>query len=371
MKSIYVLISGIEKSLEHEWYVQYSKHQNFKITYILINPPNGHFEDYLNKQQIDTKTYYHKNKIELLVCIFKIWTLFLFSRPNIVHTHLFDASLIGMIASFFSGVKKRVLTRHHSDYHHVYHPSAVKYDKLINKLSTNIIAVSDTVKSILVEKEQVESDKIITIEHAVDLSMFDENSIDENRIRNLKEKYQIENNARVIGVISRFTEWKGIQYIIPAFKHYFEKFPDSILVLANATGDYKNEIVKLLEELPKHSYRTISFEKDSAALFQVFNMFIHVPISPSVEAFGQVYIEALASKIPCVFTKSGIGTKILVNKKNCLIVDYLNSDEIVDAMLRITNDLNLRSTIIENGYNTVKSMFSIEWKNQQIFDVYR
>ena len=64
----------------------------------------------------------------------------------------------------------------------------------------------------------------------------------------------------VIGVISRYTEWKGIQYIIPAFKQLLNDFPNALLILANAKGGYQAAIKSQLTTHPKDSFTEILFD---------------------------------------------------------------------------------------------------------------
>ena len=77
------------------------------------------------------------------------------------------------------------------------------------------------------------------------------------------------------------------------------------------------------------------------------NVFIHVPISLNVEGFGLVYIEAMGSKLPCIFTKSGIGDEILKNKINSIIVKHKNQEDISRALefLYMNKDKGTRNRI--------------------------
>lgn len=365
-----IFISNVQKALEHEWFCDYVNKEVFDLEFVLFNSQNSDLHNFIINRDFKCNNYSLRNKFYIPFYIFFFYFKMLFTKYNFVHCHLFEASLIGIIAAKFSGIKKRIYTRHHSDFHHVYFPGAVKYDLLINKYSTHIIAVSEVVKDVLVIQESVADDKVTVIEHAIDLSLFDKNKIDINRVFHVKEKYRIPPDAYVVGVISRFTVWKGVQFIIPAFKKYLELHPNSILVLANANGECKENLLQLLNELPNNSYRLIDFEADSAALFQTFDVFVHAPISPVVEAFGQVYIEALASSIPCIFTKSGIGSKILIDKVNSLVVEYSNPESIFGALKNIRADEKLKSKLIENGINTVRTNFSIDKKNQSILWLY-
>src|SRR5256885_4070776 len=39
---------------------------------------------------------------------------------------------------------------------------------------------------------------------------------------------------------------------------------------------------------------------------KLLDVFVHAPIAPQVEAFGQVYVEAMAAGVPSVITRAGI-----------------------------------------------------------------
>ncbi len=366
-----IFISNVQKALEHEWFCDYVSKSEFDIEFVLFNSNDSELYNYIITSGFRCKNYTLRSKFFIPFYVLYFYLILLYKRYDFIHCHLFEASLIGLISSKYAGIKKRIHTRHHADFHHTYFPNAVKYDLLANRMSTHIIAVSSVVEKILVEREHVPANKISVIEHAIDLKMFDKNEINTNRIDQLREKYAIKKNSKIVGVVSRFTEWKGIQFIIPAFGKYIEFYPESVLVLANANGDYKDSIMLMLNALPENSYRLIEFENDSPALFQMFDIFVHVPVSPNVEAFGQVYIEAMASGIPSIFTKSGIGTKILNDGFNCLICNYLDEVSILKALMQLTNNEELKLNVIKNALSTVHSNFNIGQKNQRILNIYR
>jgi len=269
-----------------------------------------------------------------------------------IHTHLFEATLAGMIAARLAGVKKRIYSRHHGSYHLEYFPSAIKYDRFINTLSTDIVAISENVKDILIDYENVAPEKIHLIHHGFDLEGFREVSAE--KIIGMKKKYNLDSGYPVIGVISRYIEWKGIQYIIPAFIKLLKTYPQAHLILANAKGDYEKEIKGLLKQIPEHNYTEITFEEDLFTLYKLFDIFVHTPINKNIEAFGQTYVEALASGVPAVFTLSGVAKEFIENRRNALVVGFKNFDEIYDAITELLGDESLRNELIRNGQKSVE-----------------
>ncbi len=357
IKIVYV-ISEIDKALAYEWVVENIDKSKFELSFILLNSKNSYLEKYLIKSNILVKRINYKSKFDLPVSILKVFYFFLVNRPSVVHTHLFDATLCGLIAGKLCGIKKRIYTRHYSTFHHQYFPKAVKWDRLNNWLATDIIAISKTVKNTLINYEFVDEGKITTIYHGFNLKDF---FIQDIKMANkLKLAYNPLHKNPVIGVISRFTELKGIQYIIPAFSKLVNEYPNALLLLFNASGDYEREIDKLLSELPNKSYQKVVFENEITSIYHLFDVFVHVPINDTIEAFGQTYIESMASGIPLVATKSGIANEILVNNDNSIVVPYKSSEAIYNAISLLLKDSDLKNRITKNAIKTVAEKFEIQ-----------
>jgi glycosyltransferase involved in cell wall biosynthesis len=369
-KKISFVISNIDKSLGFEWLAQYLNKDKFDIEFIFLNPVKPAIQFLFESRNIKTKFIPLKNKTGIPVVIFKLAFHFLKTKPSIVHAHLFEGSLCGMIAARICGIKKRIYTRHHSTLHHVEHPSAVKYDRLINRLATDIVAVTENVSTVLTKMEGVNQSKVSVIHHGFPLTEFDRNKISQERVTGIIQKYNPGNRRPVIGVISRYVEWKGIQYIIPAFKKLLNVYPDALLLLANAKGNYSTDIRKMLAVLPANSFIEIEFENDIFALYTLFNIFIHVPVRKDAEAFGQIYIEAMAAGIPMICTQSGVSPEIIVDKQNALVVSYCSNVEIYNALMYLLGNPQVAENIAHIAINSVKGKFTVEEMIETLEDLY-
>lgn len=367
-RNVTFVISNINKSIAFEWIASSINYEKFNLNFILMNPGRSELEDYLKEKNIPIYRLSYTGKKNILKSIFLIYKFLKKNKTNIVHTHLFDANIAGLFAAWLARVPKRIHTRHHSDYHHVYYPKAIKYDKFVNQLSTDIVAISKVVEEILITKEKVSPKKVHLIHHGFKLQEY--HSPPQLGIDELKKKYISRVAFPIVGVISRYTEWKGIQYIIPAFEKLLEKYPEALLILANASGEFKPEIQSMLSRIPKKNYLEISFESDIFSLYKLFDLFIHVPISPEAEAFGQTYIECLAAGVPLIATNSGIAHEVLVDKYNSLIVPYKNSDVIYDSMMSILVDENLKQLLVSNSYSSVSEKFEFQVMLNKLENLY-
>jgi glycosyltransferase involved in cell wall biosynthesis len=356
MKKLVYIVSDIDKSLHFEW-ITILLRRDFDLRYILIGKRGSELEKFLRHNQIDTVV------IEFAHSRFKIPAVWMTvarhlrrQRPDIVHTHLWIANLIGLSAAFMLGIKQRIFTRHHAVIHHTEFPSGRKWDSLVARLATHIIAPSANVMNILVQMEHVPGHKVHMIHHGFDLPYFEGVG---TRHGLLKQKYRIPHDAFVFGVISRFVEWKGIQFILPAFEKIVDQFPNAYLVLANASGNYEPEINRMLSKVPRHSFTIVKFENDLAALYSLFDAFIHIPVDSRVEAFGQTYIESLIAGVPSIFTLSGVAAEVIRPDVDALVVDFKNTNQVYQAMTRLIQDSGLRARLIEQGKITARD-FSIE-----------
>jgi glycosyltransferase involved in cell wall biosynthesis len=297
----------------------------------------------------------------------RIFRLLLSLKPDVVHTHLWRANLLGLSAAWIGLIKKRIYTRHHALVHYKEFKKGRIGDLLCNFWATDIIAISKNVQNILTVRDHASPRKIKIIHHGFDLSYFQE--IGKDRILSLKAKYHFDNAEPIIGVIARYQEWKGIQHIIPAFEKLLEDYPRAHLVLANAHGSFKTQIQNALSRLPNNNYTEIGFESDLAALYQIFSAYVHVPIDSESEAFGQTYVESLASGVPSVFTMSGVAPEFIVDKKNALVAEFQDSESIYNSLKKLLTDKNLRDRVVTDGKESVKK-FSLEHMVRALENLY-
>ncbi|MFD1000109.1 glycosyltransferase family 4 protein [Ohtaekwangia kribbensis] len=361
------IVSDIDKALAFEWIADYL-HSNIDLFFVIIGIENSELSKMLANKSVrhyvvsDKKFTSNVNKwLEIIKILWK-------EKPAVVHTHLWRANILGLTAAWLLRIPKRIYTRHHATIHYREYPSGLKWDKLCNRLATHIVAISHNVQEILTTRDKADCRKIVLIHHGFDFHYF--NRVSTERIYALRAKTNLhEKSYPIVGVISRYTEWKGVQYIIPAFQELRRQYSQAHLVLANAHGDYEREIKKLLSNLPADSYSQIRFENDLASLYRVFDIFVHVPTDPHAEAFGQTYIEPLIVGVPCIFTLSGVAHEFVQHAKNALVVDFKNSEQILASIRTLLGSETLRSNLVRQGQQDI-SGFSVEEYVKKLENLY-
>lgn len=357
MKVIYI-ISDVDRSVSFEWIAEHFQNDlDISLFFIFLVAKNSYSAEYIKNLNFTVFNIKFRNKLDLPLAFISISKILFNIKPDVVHCHLLHANILGLSSAKLLNIPTRIYTRHHSTFHHKYYSKGLLWDFISNYLATKIVSISPVVTNVLTNLEFVNKKKITYIPHGFKLNSF--NNVDESRKNLFRKKHNLSENKIIIGVVSRFVDWKGLQYIVPAFSEVFYKNNNVHLLLMNAFGSYENEIYKLLKNLPNSSYTLVKFENDMPAAYACMNIFIHAPIDPDVEAFGQIYVEALASGIPSIFTLSGISTEFVKHEENALVVPYCDTLALKSAIQRLIIDDKLRLRLINNGPSDIIEKFSL------------
>ncbi len=356
-KRITYIVSNIDKALTFEWVAELLDTSRFSLSFILLNPGDSALERFCRRMDVPVKRVTYRGKRDVPRAFLTIFLYLMFRRPHFVHCHMFEAYLIGIPAAWLAFIRGRVYTRHNATYHRAYYPQVVKLDLMTNRLSSRVVATSQNVARVLQRDEGVRESKVRIIRHGFPLEKFME--VPPSEVDEMRARCGTAGKHPVVGVIARYLDLKGIQYVIPAWKQLRGEYPDSHLVLANARGPFADEITRLLSDVPESAYTELPFEDNVYALHNLFDIHVHVPINPEIEAFGQTYVEALASGTPSVFTMSGVAPEFIRHEQNALVVPFEESEPIYEAMKRILTDEQLRHRLIHQGRAAVQQ-FSVK-----------
>jgi glycosyltransferase involved in cell wall biosynthesis len=358
MKKITYIIADVNKVVFFEHTALGLRSKGFEVSFILINCSNTHLATFLTNEKFAVHHLQVTRIVVSLMQIIKCATLLRNIKPDVIHCHLAIANWVGLWAGVIARVPMRIFTRHSGlPLQHSIKETVI--DKIQNGLATHIIAISQNIKRLLIN-QGVSEHKLIVVHHGFDIErMITPNNAE---VDQLKQTYNKSSQVPVIGVIARWMEWKGIQYIIPAFQQLLIEYPNAKLCLfnANLNGDYATELTRLLNTLPQKNYEIVAFENNVYDLYQLFDVYVHTPVNEACEAFGQTYVEALASGIPSVFTLSGIACEFITDEKNALIVPFKNSEEIYKAIKSLLVNNELKQRIIAQGRLDVARSFSLQ-----------
>jgi glycosyltransferase involved in cell wall biosynthesis len=322
---ILVILSDIDFSPQLVAILKVLQDRGADVRIILIGRKNLKIAEELVSRSWDFKTLKPRGKFGSVINFILVSLEMFRFKPGTAFASGQFGTAIGMLSSRLLGIRKRVFIRHHSNFHQKYNMKfGMIADRISNNLSTSIVAVSSIVKDVLKHDELVDESKIVQISNGVDVSSF--------RFRKahsgVASKPKEEPDLFHIGVISRLTDWKGVEYTATAFVNLVENHSNIRLHIVGAFADSYSSVKDILSKVDPSKYTLRSSDSNIPQFLNSLDAFVHVPIGKSDEAFGIVYIEALAAGIPCIFTKSGILNDLESPELYADIVPFKNSEEI-------------------------------------------
>ena len=220
-----------------------------------------------------------------------------------------------------------------------------------------IIPNSDYVSKIIKNNYNISEDRIYAIHKSVDYRRFGKKS----EIK--KETFPI-----ILFVGGNFFR-KGLPSLIKATPEVIKKFPNTLVYII---GKDKNEkkIVSLCKKynvIKNYKFLDwVSYEK-IVNYYKIADVFVMPSL---IEAFGIVFLEAMAAGVPVIGGNVG-GTKELIqNEENGLLVNPNDHKKIASSIIRLLENNVLRKKIIENGYKTIKK-YSAESMVSKTIELYR
>ena len=196
-------------------------------------------------------------------------------------------------------------------YHGAYNETnALK--KLYNSVMARgdvVIANSRYTADLIVSRYATPLQRLEVIHRGVDTAVFDPLSVTPDRIADLRQRWGVAPEQRLILQAARLTRWKGQSVLIEALAKLQRDgtLGGAVAILAgDAQGReaYVRELQAQIERLGLEQHvRLVGHVEDMAAAFRAAHVTVVASIEP--EAFGRTAIEAAALACPVIATNIG------------------------------------------------------------------
>ncbi len=154
----------------------------------------------------------------------------------------------------------------------------------------------------------------------------------------------------VLGVVGNDPLRKGYMYLLQAWKEL--ALPNAQLKIRSGSnfGQYP-VLSKLLAEQP--SVHIMNYIADISAFYGECDAFI----LPSVDdGFGMALFEAVANGVPSIATRNCGASELLVDERDCLLIDAFSVEQIKQAVLRLYESRELRERLETAGPVAVEAL---------------
>ncbi len=280
-------------------------------------------------------------------------------RPDILHTHLPRADLVGALVKA-AGVRVPWVSSVHDIYSRSWRGKwSLPLFSLLWKRADAVIAISYAVRDWLVKERGVPAGKVRVVYYGIEPEKFDAPG----------ESKPPKRDRTVIGTIGRLEPRKGHETIIRAMPLILTHYPGARLRIAgHDPWGYGRSLRTLIESFGlEGKVELLSFVEDIPSFLREIDVFAFASRS---EGFGQVIIEAMAARRPVVASRIAPLSEIVVDGETGLLVPPDDPKAFAEAICRILADREQACQMGDHGHRRVREVFSADTMARKIMDIY-
>ncbi len=238
--------------------------------------------------------------------------------------------------------------------------------KIINKKLTKnnhrIIAVCNKGKEVLAENGYP-ADRIEVIFNGI----IPEKTREVNL--GLKKELGIDEGDFVITTLTRYHFLKGVDYLVESIDELRKMTDRKFKLIIVGDGELRSETEALVKERNlKDTVCMLGFRSDANEILKISDLYIN---SSRSEALSFAILEAMNASLPVIATNVGGNGDLVSDKTDCgILVEYGNTKETAEAILKVMEDDDLRKRYSENAFKAVNTEFHQEKLIEKTYRMY-
>lgn len=363
-------MSGAEQSLITLW-----KGLGNKFNPILLLPEDGPFRTKAWEQKIETiilpelPKWGERNQLKKLIQIihsaFKLKKIIQEKGAKLIHA---NSPRIGYVSGLAARLARIPSVIHVRDIYLTPFSSPLK-SFLFDCLADRIIAVSEATKESIIAKRPSLAHKTKVIYNGIN---FEE--IDAIKPINIREKYIINDNIALIGMVGIIHPVKGIDILIKAAPLIIKDFPQvKFFIIGDVmTPDgqfYLQELKELIAELNlEEKVIFTGYQENIIAIIKSLDILVHPALYP--DSLPRAVLEAAACTRPIIASRVGGIPEIIDHNFSGLLFEPGEIKSLAQACLLLLKDRTLAKRFGNQARQKIKEKFTINKHCQQIESLY-
>ena len=330
----------------------------------------GELTKFINKKKVKLirLPVHSKNPLLMLINSMILIGIILFYNISIVHARSRAPAWSCFLATKLT--RRKFVTTFHGTYN--FRGGLKKFYNSVMLRSDLIIAGSNFIFSHIKENYSnlINNKKFLVIFRGINVDYFDPSTTIEIEENNLKKKWGILENKKIILMPGRLTSWKGQELFLEAINLVnielgYEAFYGIILGSDQGRDLYKKKLIRLVEQYRMNNQiKFIDHCKNMVLAYQISDLVVSASIEP--EAFGRISVEAQAMKKIIIASNIGGSNETIINDKTGLLFESGNprslSKKIIQGLMMDETSLKImgnesRKNIIKK-FNVEKMCFS-------------
>jgi len=299
-------------------------------------------------------------------------------KPDIVHTHMAKAGMLGRLAALAFNLgrpansRARVVHTYHGHVLEGYFGAAktatfLMLERLLARCSDAIIAISPAIRQELLEHHRIgRAGQYHIVPLGFDLSVFA--AIDDQARTAARHSLGIEPHAHVITTVGRLTAIKQHGLFLDTFARVAAKDPAAIALVVG-DGELRSEVGARAAALGvSDRVRMLGWRRDLATINAATDVFL---LTSRNEGTPVALIEAMASGVPGVSTDVGGVKDVIPNRQVGRLAPFGDADALAAEVLDLLSDERVRREAGEAARAYVLERYSVDRLIDNIDSLYQ
>ena len=305
-----------------------------------------------------------KNPLLILINTVLLVGIILFFKISIVHARSRAPAWSCLFATKLTN--RKFVTTFHGTYN--FSGKLKKFYNSVMVRSDLIIAGSNFIFSHIKENYSeflTSQKKLLVIFRGINVDYFDSSTKLENDEKNLLQKWNINDQKKIILMPGRLTSWKGQELFIEAINLVktelgYEAF--NAVILGNDQGRdlYKKKLIRLVEQYRlTNQIKFIDHSEDMALAYKVSDIIVSASKEP--EAFGRVAVEAQSMEKLIIASNIGGSNETIDDEKTGFLFKSGDANSLSKKIIRgLTMDETSINLMGKEGRSNIIKKFNVE-----------
>lgn len=333
-------------------YIRNIEKKNISFDFCSFNDPNV---ELISEISIYGYTYYKlpDRRKKIFSYCYELCKLIIKNKYNIIHIHGNSSTMIfELLVAKLSKVEKRIVHGHAKS---TSYPIVNKIlSPLFNRLYTDAIAVSDESGRWLYKKN------FTVLNNAINVKRYKFDLVKRKQIR---DEFNIEEDCRVIGNVSKLNDGKNLFFLIDIYEEYFKINSNSKLMIVGGGKLYNKLNAYVISKNLQKNVILTGMKMNVNEYLSAMDCFVFTSL---YEGLGMVLIEAQASGLYCICSnRVPLETKVTNN------IEYIGIEEPISKWVSRIDSIKKCNRRSDEIYNDIKKNgYDISTEVNKLLDIY-
>jgi glycosyltransferase involved in cell wall biosynthesis len=282
---------------------------------------------------------------------------------DLLHSHTLGVSVYACLAGFRTGVPVVCTLHGEPDLGRTERWRRIKL-AILRRGASKIVLVSNHLRDNFVREARVPAEQTAVVHNGVDCDRHSGRPD-----RTFRAEVGIDDDCFLFGAIGNVRVLKAYDDLLRAAAIAVKTNPKlRVAVVGEGSGALLENLLRLRAELGMQEIvHFVGFRQDITLPLRSFDAFV---LSSKSEGFSIATVQAMASGLAVVATRSGGPEEIVTDGVDGLLVPRADPEALAAGMLRLAGDSELRTTLGRNARASAREKFSLDRMLESYEEIY-